>query len=105
MGIQYPCPLLRPVTIIHLNISAQNIPKMEDPNLIATLIPVDLWELAKNVFCLPSNIARYLPPTKGIAEAPTILSREAIPARQELNENNYDSTHHIQMTFSQGVEC
>lgn len=53
---------------------------MEDPNLIATLIPVDKRKLTENAFRLEKNEERYLPPTRGIAEGPTISSREATPA-------------------------
>lgn len=78
---------------------------MENPNLIATLIPVDTKKLAENAFRLKHNHARYLRPTGGIAEEPTISSREPTPAPQ-LRDSNADghchaSAHRIQLTFSQ----
>jgi hypothetical protein len=56
--------------------------KMEDPNLIATLILTDHEELAKNAFRLKDNKARYMPPTRGIAGGPAISSRDPTPARE-----------------------
>ena len=74
---------------------------MEDPNLIATLIPVDKRKLAENAFCLENNKKRYLPPTRGIEEGPTISSREATPAQEQPNDDHckYDSTHRLQLSF------
>ena len=74
---------------------------MEDPNLIATLIPIDGKKLAEKAFCREQNERLYLPPTQGIPEGPTISSREATPA-QELSKDDYreyDSTHRLQLTF------
>lgn len=74
---------------------------MEDSNLIATLIPVDQWKLAENAFCLKQNAGRYLPPTQGIEEGPTISSREATPAQEQPDDDHckYESTHRLQLTF------
>ena len=79
---------------------------MEDPNLIATLIPTDITKQAENAFCLEHNSNRYLPPVGGI-----ISSRESTPAlsvEQEDDKAEHDktqldfsSTHRIQLTFSQ----
>ena len=74
---------------------------MEDPNLIATLIPVDKIKWAENAFRLEQNEERYLPPTQGIPEGPVISSREATPAQEQPNNDNcqYDFTHRLQLTF------
>ena len=74
---------------------------MEDPNLIATLIPVDEWKLAENALRLKKNEHHYLPPTQGIEEGPTISSREPTPTQEEPVDDycKYDSTHHLQLTF------
>ncbi|MCJ1382858.1 hypothetical protein MMC17_005971 [Xylographa soralifera] len=77
---------------------------MEDANLIATLIPADNNKRAENAFCLEINKDRYLPPTRGIAEGPTISSREATPAGLEEREDEhckYNSTHCLQLTFGE----
>ena len=76
---------------------------MEDPNLIATLIPIDNKNLAEKTFRHADNESRYLPPTQGIAEGPTLSSREATPA-QELPKNDdhdYNLTHRLQLTFDE----
>ena len=77
------------------------VSKMEDPNLIATLIPVDDCKLTENAFCLERNEGRYLPPNRRIEEVHTISSREATPAGEHPNNDhcNYDSTHRLQLTF------
>ncbi|KAI4088995.1 MAG: hypothetical protein L6R37_008116 [Teloschistes peruensis] len=74
---------------------------MEDPNLTATLIPVDEYKRAENAFRLEDNEKRCLPPTRGIPEGPTISSREATPAREQHNDDHckYDFTHRLQLTF------
>ncbi|KAI9675746.1 MAG: hypothetical protein M1817_001113 [Caeruleum heppii] len=74
---------------------------MEDSNLIATLIPIDDKEWAKNAFRLDHNQSRYLSPARGIAEGPTISSREATPGTQQPDDDagQYDSAHRIQLTF------
>ena len=81
--------------------SLVKVSKMEDPNLIATLIPVDKCKLAENAFCHQDNEKRYLPPIQGIEEGPTISSREATPAQEQPNDDHrkYDSTHRLQLTF------
>lgn len=73
---------------------------MEDPNLIATLIPADNEKRAENAFCLKPNKGRYLRPTRGI-DGPTISSREATPAPEQPNDDHckYDSTHRLQLIF------
>lgn len=74
---------------------------MEDPNLIGTLIPIDEENRAENAFCRDENKDRYLPPTRGFAEGPTISSREARPADEQPDDDHcrYDSTHRLQLTF------
>ncbi|KAL8935150.1 MAG: hypothetical protein Q9211_004856 [Gyalolechia sp. 1 TL-2023] len=61
---------------------------MENPDLIATLIPVDKEKRVENAFCLNKNKDLYLPPTRGISGGPTISSREATPARDQP-DNDY----------------
>src|SRR4051794_13855818 len=73
---------------------------MEDPNLIVTLIPVDKDKLAENAFRLAHNSDRYLPPARGIAQGPTISSRDPTPAPQSQADCDNNSTHCIQLTFS-----
>jgi hypothetical protein len=82
---------------------------MEDPNLIATLIPVDTKKLAENAFRLKHNEARYQSSVGCIAHFPTISSRESTPGLEietEINEFkrntadlDYSSAHCIQLTF------
>lgn len=76
---------------------------MEDPNLIAILIPVDDEKRAENAFCQDHNDKRYLPPTRGIAEGLSISSREATPAQEQPDDDHckYDSTHRLQLTFNE----
>lgn len=76
---------------------------MEDPNLIATLIPTDKEKLTDNAFCIDHNKNRYLSPTQEIAEGRTISSREAIPAEEMLDDDHckYDFTHRLQLTFAE----
>src|SRR5438045_679816 len=76
---------------------------MEDPNLIATLIPADKGKRAENAFRLQHNEKRYLPHTRGVAAGPTISSREATPGVDLSIDDGceYDSTHQIQLTFGQ----
>ena len=70
---------------------------MEDPNLIATLIPVDQWKLAEKALLLGENQDRRLSPKEG----PPIPSREATPAQENPDDDHreYDSTHRLQLTF------
>lgn len=79
---------------------------MEDPNLIATLIPTDDYKLTENAFCLKENKGRYLPPTRGIEEGPTISSREATPAQEQPSNDHckYDTTHRLQLTFDEELK-
>jgi serine/threonine protein kinase len=80
---------------------------MEDPDLIATLIPADQWEFARNVFQLPSNEKHHLKPTVAFADIPTISSREATPGAGvgEIDETarEYDSAHRIQLRFDRDL--
>ncbi|KAL8646622.1 MAG: hypothetical protein Q9210_006033 [Variospora velana] len=74
---------------------------MEDPDLIATLIPADSKEFARSSFLLPSNDARYLKPTKEFVEGPTISSRQSTPGLEAPNEAcyEYETAHRIQLRF------
>ena len=75
---------------------------MEDPNLIATLIPTDTFQLTDTAFRHEHNKNYYLPPTRGIQERPITSSREATPAANEelvKNYRLYDSTHRLRLTL------
>ena len=76
---------------------------MEDPNLIATLIPVDKWNYAEHAFSHFENIKRCLPPTTGFNDEPVIGSKEPTPARSlSPNDNTEDyreSRHRLLLTF------
>ena len=74
---------------------------MEDPNLIATLIPADKEKRTEKAFRLKSNKERYLPPTQDIEEGPTLSSREATPAHEQPidDQHQYKFTHRLQLTF------
>ncbi|KAL8900705.1 MAG: hypothetical protein Q9207_005572 [Kuettlingeria erythrocarpa] len=89
------------ITATTIQTSSVKASNMEDPNLIATLIPVDHEKRAENAFCHDKNKKRYLPPTRAIAESPSISSREATPAREQPDDDHckYDSTHRLQLTF------
>ena len=75
---------------------------MEDPNLIAMLIPTDEDNLAENAFRHADNESRYLHPIGEIAEGPTLSSREATPAQEVLknDHHDYNFTHRLQLTFN-----
>lgn len=79
---------------------------MEDPNLIATLIPADKNNYAENAFRLKANKDRCLPPTRKIEdEGPAISSREATPARplqtnqEQESHDDQETKHCIRLTF------
>jgi len=75
---------------------------MEDPNLIANLIPTDTFQLTDTAFRHEHNKNYYLPPTRGIQERPITSSREATPAANEelvKNYRLYDSTHRLRLTL------
>ena len=77
---------------------------MEDPNLIAILIPADEYAYAENAFGHRDNQGRCLPPTtKTENDAPAISSREATPARELLNDEGHDDhkKHRIRLTFDE----
>ena len=81
---------------------------MEDPTLIAILIPADDRDYAENAFSLDDNRKRCLPPTpktKTEKDAPAISSREATPARafpideEDEDPNKQNKKHRIRLTF------
>ena len=82
-------------------ISSIKASKMEDPNLIATLIPIDRKNLAENAFRHVDNESRYLPPTQRIAEDPKLSSREVTPAQglSDDDDHDYNFAHCLQLTF------
>ena len=81
---------------------------MEDPDLIATLIPSDNKDLARHAFKLQANALRHLAPTRVFAQGPTISSREPSldpdepddPDESDENSCEYDTAHRIQLRFS-----
>ncbi|KAL9124386.1 MAG: hypothetical protein Q9217_006280 [Psora testacea] len=80
---------------------------MEDPNLIAILIPADDNNYAENAFSGDKNKIRCLPPTQKIEEeAPAISSREATPVcgpfqNDHENHDNQEKKHRIRLAFDQ----
>ena len=77
---------------------------MEDPDLIATLIPTDNDDHARNAFCHDDNEKRCLPPTRGIDECPAISSREATPACAQSIVNDHgthEHKHRLRLTFNE----
>ncbi|KAI9888435.1 MAG: hypothetical protein M1814_006940 [Vezdaea aestivalis] len=73
---------------------------MEDPNLIATLIPVD--SLTTREFNRPTN-DRCLSPIGGFDDKPVIGSREAtpasIPSPPKDNDDDYENEYRLLLTF------
>ena len=74
---------------------------MEDPGLIATLIPADNSRYAECAFILPHNQEHCLEPTRVFADIPSIPSREPTPGADEFPEtvHEYDSAYRIQLRF------
>ena len=79
---------------------------MDYPDLIATLIPTDPRKVAENAFLFEENRARYLEPSKWIADGPTSSRREATPAQEQLDEDGdeYDTTHRIRLRFTDKLQ-
>ena len=77
---------------------------MDDPNVFAFLIPCDNKNRARTAFCLPENVNRFYKATGGIAEEPTINSREPTPAllsvSKEKGEGDQNATDRIILTFN-----
>ena len=75
---------------------------MEDPDLIATLIPTDSRKFAENAFLFAENRARHLEPSEWMADGPTISRREPTPAREQSDEDGdeHDTTHRIRLRFT-----
>ncbi|MDI1488801.1 MAG: hypothetical protein OHK93_008077 [Ramalina farinacea] len=76
---------------------------MEGPDLIATLIPSDDDDLARNAFRHEDNQKRCLPPTRGIDEGPATSSREATPACAQSIVDDYgthEHKHRLRLTFN-----
>lgn len=74
---------------------------MEDPDLIATLIPSGETDYARDAFRLPYNRKRYRSPARQSATKPTISDRDRTPEPDEVDNNKYDSIPTIRLTFSQ----
>jgi serine/threonine protein kinase len=72
---------------------------MCDQNVFAVLIPCDKKNLARDAFRLEHNADWYRKAAGGIAEEPTIDSREPTPAPQPSFNTNYDSADRILLTF------
>ena len=77
---------------------------MEDPKLIASLIPVD--DLTKHVFSYKQNKERYVPPTGGFNDDPVVSSRESTPAYVISQTNNnggdgYERTSRLLLNFDE----
>lgn len=74
---------------------------MEDPNLIATLIPLN--DLTKHVFSYEHNGERSLPPTGGFNDGPVISSREATPQyelpQKDDRGGNFENTYRLLLNF------
>lgn len=74
-------------------------PNMYHYNTFAVLIPCDEKNRARDAFRVQPNADCYRKAAEGIAERPTIASREPTPGLQPLPEGNSDSIDHIQLTF------
>ena len=68
---------------------------MADPNLFAVLTAYDNKNLARDAFGLPANIHCFRKAAEGIAEEPTIDSREPTPAPQPSPEARCESGDRI----------
>ena len=77
---------------------------MDDPNVFAVLIPCDNKNRARTAFRLPENVNRFYKATGGIAEEPTIGSREPTPAllppSKEKGKGDQNATDRIILTFN-----
>ncbi|KAI9844979.1 MAG: hypothetical protein M1837_005123 [Sclerophora amabilis] len=69
---------------------------MEDPTLIATLIPTDPRNLAEKAFLRPENRPRYLKPAESIADSSTTSATSAQDQR-DGNSDDYDFAHRIRL--------
>ena len=63
---------------------------MVGSNVFAVLIPFDQMKLARNAFRLPENANWYCNSAEGIAEKPTVGSREPTPTPLSPFEVNYN---------------
>ena len=77
---------------------------MDDPNVFVVLIPCDEKNRARTAFRLPENMNRFYKATGGVAEEPTIDSREPTPAplppSEENGERDQNATDCIILTFN-----
>lgn len=73
----------------------------EDPDLIATLIPIDKYYYAESAFSLKHNEKRCIPPIHSRDEGPAISSRESTPAYslQEGDNDDYSRKYCLRLTF------
>ncbi|OCK91209.1 uncharacterized protein K441DRAFT_679710 [Cenococcum geophilum 1.58] len=76
---------------------------MDNPNVFAVLTPRDGKNRAMTAFRLPENANRFHSATGGVAEEPTINSREPTPSVWSLSEEerevDQDATDRIILTF------
>lgn len=61
---------------------------MDNPNVFAVLTPRNGKNRAVTAFCLPENVNRFYSATGGVAEEPTINSREPTPSVFSLSEED-----------------
>ena len=75
---------------------------MEDPNLIAILLPLN--DPAKHAFGHENNQTRYLPPTEGFNVGPVISNGEITPAYdlpQQDDEVRYKHMYRLLLSFEE----
>ena len=88
----------------HNSLSLPHHSNMNDPNVFAVLIPCDKTNRAGTAFRLPENVNRFHKATGGVAEEPTIDSREPTPAplppSKENGEGDQNATDRIILTFN-----
>ncbi|KAF2453500.1 kinase-like domain-containing protein [Lineolata rhizophorae] len=76
---------------------------MLDPNVFAVLTPCDEKNRARTAFSLPENADRFHKAVGGVAEEPTIDSRQSTPSllspSEETGGEDEDATDRIILTF------
>lgn len=75
---------------------------MYDPNVFAVLTPYDEKNKARSAFTLPQNERWFQKATGGVAEQPTINSRESTPAPDaSLGDQDLDAADCLVVTFDE----